>query len=111
MICEGDEIRTAVEEEDDDRDDGVDNLLPCLEYDSALLLAAVAVRYLASVEELLAGVCEVVEDTRGGGGEDNEEPCRGRVDLDKFAAAKYRADEAVYQQKIDCEQSVCNASE
>ena len=63
---------TAVEQQDDNGNNGVDDFLPCLEDDPALVLSTIAIRDLAAVKELLARVCEVVEYTLGSGGEEDE---------------------------------------
>ena len=54
---------TAVEQQDDNGNNGVDDFLPCLEDDPTLVLSTIAIRDLAAVKELLARVCEVVEYT------------------------------------------------
>ena len=54
---------TAVEQQDDNGNNGVDDFLPCLEDDPALVLSTIAIRNLAAVKELLVRVCEVVEYT------------------------------------------------
>ena len=65
--------RTAVDQQRDDGDDGVDELLPPLEVEFDAAVAVV----LAALKEALSGVDEVEVVAQRRCGEEPVDPCRG----------------------------------